>query len=410
MKFVPVSELLELSDSGVWGEEDTNNGISVLRSTNFNANGTLDLGKLTFRVLADRDKDRKLLQPGDILLEKSGGGPKQPVGRVCLYTGDSQPHAFGNFIARLRPNSEILSAYLFYFLWNFHQTGKTSYYQKQTTGLRNLELKRYLAINIPLPNIKEQRRIVDLLSRAEGIIRLRREAQKKASAIIPALFRDIFGDPLTNPKGWPVQALGDLIARGPTNGLYKHKSAYGSGTPILRIDAFYDGSVRDLSTLKRVRLEPDEQRRFALSEGDIVINRVNSPEYLGKSAIIPTLREPSVFESNMMRFSVDDAYALPEFVIALLQEPTSRRHFLANAKHAINQSSINQQDVKSLPAIAPPLHLQRLFVKLASAMQSIELQQQAALIRARQTFNSLLARTFSAAAPEGSQAMEKALA
>lgn len=409
-QYIPLGDLLESSDSGVWGDEDLEAGISVLRSTNFNADGTLDLTKLTFRVLDTRDQSRKLLQAGDILLEKSGGGPKQPVGRVCLFLGDAVPHAFGNFIARLRPGKAVLSEYLFYYLWQFHSSGKTSHYQKQTTGIRNLEFKRYLTIPVPVCSIEEQLRIVDQISRAEGIVRLRRQAQQKAAELIPALFADMFGDPVRNSKGWPLMTLGDLISAGPTNGLYKHQSAYGSGTPILRIDAFYDGRVTDLAKLKRVQVEPDEQRRFAIAAGDIIVNRVNSPEYLGKSALVPELLEPTVFESNMMRFSIDDQLALPEFVIALLQDPSSRRHFLANAKHAINQSSINQQDVKSLPVFAPPLGLQRQFAQRVSSVVAIEQQQQAAMAKAEAVFGSLLAKAFAETGPQVHLEMEKALA
>ena len=206
-QYIPLGDVLESFDSGVWGDEDVEAGTSVLRSTNFNADGTLDLTKLTFRVLDARDKSRKLLQAGDILLEKSGGGPKQPVGRVCLFLGDAVPHAFSNFIARLRPGKAVLSEYLVYYLWQVHSSGKTSHYQKQTTGIRNLEFKRYLTIPVPVCSIEEQQRIVDLLSRAEGIVRLRREAQQKAAELIPAIFIDMFGDPATNPKGWPTSAI-----------------------------------------------------------------------------------------------------------------------------------------------------------------------------------------------------------
>lgn len=226
-------------------------------------------------------------------------------------------------------------------------------------------------------------------------MRLRREAQAKAQAIVPALFVDMFGDAVTNSKGWPKCPLGELICSGPTNGLYKHKSLYGRGTPILRIDAFYSGKVKDLNALKRVELESDiELKRFGVEQGDIVINRVNSPEYLGKSAIIPELPEPIVFESNMMRLSVNRARALPEFVIAQLQQPAARNHFLANAKHAINQSSINQQDVKSLPMIVPPIAAQAKFVEWSTNANSILMQQEEALLTAEQTFASILAKSF----------------
>ncbi len=264
-----------------------------------------------------------------------------------------------------------------------------------------------LGLQIPLPAMGEQLCIVDQLSRAEGIVRLRRQAQQKAAELIPAIFVDMFGDPATNPKGWHALTLGNLIADGPTNGLYKHKSAYGSGTPILRIDAFYDGRVTNLAALKRVRVEPDEQRRFALAADDIIVNRVNSPEYLGKSALVPDLLEPTVFESNMMRFRVDAGRALPEFVIALLQDPSSRRHFLANAKHAINQSSINQQDVKALPVFLPPLELQRQFARRVASVLSIEQQQQAAMAKADATFRALLLRVFAETGPQVHTEMER---
>ncbi|MBN8505822.1 MAG: restriction endonuclease subunit S [Burkholderiales bacterium] len=328
------------------------------------------------------------------------------LNKVALPT---KPGKCSTEIIPLLPSSQCDRQYLSFFL---RAPSTVQQITGRSAGARmpRADMDFVLSLPITLPALDGQRRIVDLLSRAEGIVRLRRQAQQKAAALIPAIFVDMFGDPATNPKGWSRMALGDLIASGPTNGLYKHKSAYGSGTPILRIDAFYDGRVTDLAALKRVQVEPDEQRRYALSAGDIIVNRVNSPEYLGKSALVPELLEPTVFESNMMRFSIDALHALPEFVIALLQNPSTRRHFLTNAKHAINQSSINQQDVKSLPVFAPPLKLQRQFAQRVAAVRAIEQQQQAATSKATATFSALLAKAFTAASPEVQHEAERALA
>ena len=99
----------------------------------------------------------------------------------------------------------------------------------------------------------------------------------------------------------------------------------------------------------------------------------------------------------MMRFSVDKSRVLPEFVIALLQQPASRRHLLANAKHAINQSSINQQDVKSVRVPLPPVALQQVFAQRIGAVASIRSQQAEATNTAQASFNALLANAFRAA-------------
>ncbi|MEJ7687691.1 MAG: hypothetical protein WKG52_12255, partial [Variovorax sp.] len=160
------------------------------------------------------------------------------------------------------------------------------------------------------------------------------------------------------------------------------------------IDAFHDGEVHDIASLKRLRLDAPETERFALAPDDIVINRVNSPEYVGKSALIPPLAETTVFESNLMRLTLDSRRIAPRYLIALLQTPAARQHFQSHAKHAINQASINQQDVRSLPVMLPPLEAQLAFVRYANAAASIVAKQQAALRVAQANFATLLASAF----------------
>lgn len=392
---VKLRDLLEVQNGFAFKTEffSASEGIPLIRIR--------DLGSSTIETRYRGDyRAEFLVEPGDLLIGMDGNFTcRRWAGSAALLN---------QRVCRLRKfSSQTLPEYVFYGI-----QPRLSAIESTTSfsTVKHISARQILDIELPLLSLDEQRRIVDLLSRAEGIVRLRRQAQQKAAELIPAIFIDMFGDPTTNLKGWPRLTLGELIATGPTNGLYKHKSAYGAGTPILRIDAFYDGCITDLASLKRLKIEPDEQRRFALAAGDIIVNRVNSPEYLGKSALVPELLEPTVFESNMMRFSIDDQLALPEFVIALLQDPSSRRHFLANAKHAINQSSINQQDVKSLPVIAPPLHLQREFARRVAAVLAIEQQQQAAMAKAEATFDSLLARAFTDAGQQVHREMEKALA
>jgi type I restriction enzyme S subunit len=332
-----------------------------------------------------------IVPPGSILLVVRSGilAHSFPIAQVA------KPVAFNQDIKAVTPISgDVVPDFLYWFLRSQSMNVVTRGVKKGAT-VHSVQSGFIESLMVPVHPREKQRRIVDLLARAEGIVHLRREAQQKAAELIPAVFIDTFGDLTTNPKRWPVVPLGDLLKSGPSNGLYKHKSAYGTGTPILRIDGFYDGVVTNLAQLKRVRLDDeDELRRFALAEGDIVVNRVNSPEYLGKSAMIPRLTERTVFESNMMRFSVDESRALPEFVIALLQQPAARRHLLANAKHAINQSSVNQQDVKSVPVPLPPVALQQAFAKNIKAVASIRGQQAEALSKAQATFDALLARAF----------------
>lgn len=401
MTFVPLHDLLELSDSGVWGDEDTEHGISVLRSTNFNADGTLDLSKLTFRALDERDRGRKLLRPSDILLEKSGGGPKQPVGRVCLYRGDTRPHAFGNFIARLRPSAGLLSEYLFYYLWYFHSTGKTSHYQKQTTGIRNLEFKRYLGISVPLVSLEEQHRIVDLLSRAEAIVRLRREAQATAQAIIPALFLDMFGDPATNPKRWPTKKLRELVA------------FRSGGTPSKARGDFWIGNLpwvspKDMKTTI-LRDAIDHVSSSVLSETNLKLIPPESVLIVVRGMILVhtvpvALTKVPVTINQDMKALIPQAGLEPTYLLWAMK--VLHPHLLAMVSTAAHGTKkLDTERLEDLALPVPPQGDQARFEQRCQSALGILVQQSEALRKADATFQSLLARTFG-----GNPASQKAVA
>ncbi len=110
----------------------------------------------------------------------------------------------------LRAGPEVLPQWVFYFVrqQRFREEAKRNF--TGTAGQQRVPTAFISSAFIPVPPIAEQRRIVDLLSRAEGIVRLRREAEKKAAELIPALFLDMFGDPATNPKGWPTYSVAEL--------------------------------------------------------------------------------------------------------------------------------------------------------------------------------------------------------
>lgn len=219
-------------------------------------------------------------------------------------------------------------------------------------------------IQIPLPPLDEQQRLAAILDKADAIRAKRREVVAKLDQLLQSVFLEMFGDPSSNPFNWPVHELGDLLIDGPQNGLYKPAQEYGSGTPILRIDGWSAGDIITASPAKRVRLADIEINKYGLKAGDIIINRVNSPVHLGKPALIKEVLEPTVFESNMMRMSIDTTVASPTYLLKYLIQQFVKDQIATRRKDAINQSSINQGDVKSLQINVPPLALQEKFEKI----------------------------------------------
>jgi type I restriction enzyme S subunit len=294
-----------------------------------------------------------------------------------------------NHLAALVPNQRVVPGFLEHSLHVFSPMRLI-----QDTGYPSIRLSDVATMEIPLPPLVEQRRIAEVLDQAEALRAKRRAALALLDSLTQSLFLDLFGDPVTNPKGWPVRRLGELIIDGPQKGLYKPSSNYGSGTPILRIDAFYDGVVTDISALKRVRLTEAEASIFQLSENDVVINRVNSLEYLGKCALIPELHEQTVFESNMMRMRFDPKIAHPRFVVQFLQTGFAKSQIQMRAKHAVNQASINQQDVSGFRVSLPSIELQQEFARRVGAVEKLKTAQRASLAELDALFASLQHRAF----------------
>lgn len=282
----------------------------------------------------------------------------------------SRAVAFNQDLRALVPRDGVDGRYLAYYLKASEQR-VLELVDEASHGTKRLTSDRFERIDVPIPPLDEQRRIAEVLDRVEGLRARRRATLSLLDALQQALFLDLFGDATENPKGWPRIPLGNLITAGPQNGLYKPASEYGSGTPILRIDAFYDGAITKLATLKRVRVSSEEVVKYGLCPDDIVINRVNSLEYLGKSAIVPELSEPTVFESNMMRFAVDRSRVDPVYLIHFLQTPFVRSQVQSAAKKAVNQASINQQDVRGILVNLPPIALQRELRARVKAMDSL---------------------------------------
>lgn len=134
--------------SGEWGKEDeTGDGIPVLRTTNFTNDGVVNYDSVVTRSIVKNNIQEKYLRYGDILLEKSGGSDKQPVGRVVYYDGPENMYLFNNFTGLLRiKNTEIwFPRYVFYSLYANYRKGGTRQYQNKTTGLHNLQSDAYIS-------------------------------------------------------------------------------------------------------------------------------------------------------------------------------------------------------------------------------------------------------------------------
>ncbi len=333
-------------------------GIRIIRIANVQK-GYIEENAPAFYPIDSVGLEKYMLEEGDLLMSLTGN-----VGRVACLQKEMLPAALNQRVACLRLKVDrITKGFLFHIL-------NSDFFEQQcvqaSNGVaqKNISTEWLKDYEIPLYSIEEQLKITDILDKVRRIIISRNDELSALDNLIKARFVEMFGDPYVNPLKWKKLKIKDAVIIEPQNGLYKPQSDYvtdGTGIPILRIDGFYDGMVTDFASLKRLKCSEMERQRYLLLEDDIVINRVNSIEYLGKCAHIKELLEDTVYESNMMRMHFDPEYYNPVYICKLLCSQFIYDQIVNHAKKSVNQASINQKDVLDFNIYQPPLDLQNEF-------------------------------------------------
>lgn len=329
----------------------------------------------------------KMASPEDILISV-----RAPIGAINYAKENC---CIGRGLAAITPDkAKVSSEFIFWLL-----KGKNAELNRKGTGSTFKAIGRKILEEILIPDIslEKQLQYATVLEKVYGIIQARKLELQKLDVLIKARFIEMFGDPMTNPHNLPRVTLGSVLTIEPQNGLYKPQSDYVSdktGVPILRIDSFYDGKVVNFSSLKRLICSEIELKRYSLYENDIVINRVNSIEYLGKCGLVQGLIENTVFESNMMRLHVDEHKLHPVYITKLLCSQFIYQQILKRAKKAVNQASINQKDVQSLVVYMPPIEQQERFAAFVAQTDKSKVAIQKSLDETQLLFDSLMQEYF----------------
>jgi len=326
-----------------------------------------------------------IVEPGDYLIGMDGNfrchrwqGPKallnQRVCRLRYFNGDVDPE------------------YIYYGIQMKLQDIEDNTSFATVKHISGLQIKN---ITLPLPMIEEQHHVVDILSRAEGIVRLRREAQKKTAEVIPALFLDMFGDPLTNPKGWPVVPVRDFVLRFEGG---KNLQAGEDGTSefhILKVSAVTSGKYIEMEA-KPAPIGYSPPSSYIVREGDLLFSRANTEQLVGATTVVDLTNGKTLLPDKLWRFVWREGrYISPHYVCTLFQNP-SIRVMLSKIASGTSSSmkNISQEKLfKICVPIATYKH-QLDFEHKAQMIISIQSQQAAAMEKALSTFDALLARSF----------------
>jgi len=400
LKRVSISKVVEKPISGEWGNEAELeiDGIPVIRNTNFSDDGRIDLHDVAFREIPDRKIEKKRLKPGDIIIEKSGGSKNQPVGRVVYFDiDDGKDYLFSNFTSAIRPKKDVEPKYVHYGLLHSYMRGGSELFQNKTTGIRNLQLKRYLdKVKIPLPTLSEQKAIVAKLDHAQRLIDIDNEMLTKYDELIQSVFLEMFGDPVTNPKGWERSLIKNLaddskysIKAGPFGSALKKEFYVEDGYKIygqeqvIRDDFNYGDYYINEERFEKLK-------NCEIKKDDVLISLVGSYGYI---SVVPEGIERGIINPRLMKISFDKDKVLPFFFKSLFTNESFEK-LVEDQTHGGTMGILNTTIVKKLNIPVPPISLQVLFLNKLKAIKSEMSEIEVSLKKSEELFSSLVQGAF----------------
>jgi type I restriction enzyme S subunit len=355
--------------SGLWkGDREPLKPANVVRSTNFRGDGVLDFSDVVQLPVEGRLFEERALLPGDIVIERSGGGPKQPVGRVAYFNPpDDAAYFTSNFTTALRvvDRSKFDPEFVALYLHALYLSGATETLQRATTGIRNLDWQEYLAFEVPNLDIADQQSLARVITLLRTEYDVEARSAENAIETKQALMADMFSRGLRGegqyeteigylPRSWNLMLFSE-VRQWLQYGTSTRCSPVEASYPVLRIPNIGSGKV-DASDLKYCDLPEKEAAKYQLELGDLIFIRTNGVlERLGSCAVYRGAPKQALFASYLIRARLDLKRVEPRFVAHFYGSKLGTSLVAGRATPASDgKYNLNTGTIDALPLPVPP--------------------------------------------------------
>ena len=349
--------------------------------------GRVDLGGAkTFDEAVHHIRDQFKIKNGDILMALSGA----TVGKIAVADALTEGAFLNQRVAIIRGRLPENTEYLKYIF-----SGELLQKLLLNAGgaaQPNLSPKDLVDMEIPLPPLAEQKRIASILDKADAIRRKRQQAIQLADDFLRAVFLDMFGDPVANPKEWEVGTIRDLVATANYGSSAKASEIDGE-FPMLRMgNITYSGAI-DMTKLKYVDLSEKDQPKYLAEKGDLLFNRTNSKELVGKTAVYD--REESVAIAGYLIRVRTNGEGNSYYISGYLNSAHGKSTLQNMCKSIVGMANINAQEVQDIQIFLPPVELQNKYAGIVEATKERLISHNESKESLKDLFDSLSQKAFS---------------
>jgi type I restriction enzyme, S subunit len=432
-----INEVVEEFQPGFACGRRQDNGYVQLRMNNIGLEGKVVTNSLLRVPKLETNLEKYKLKKRDIIFNNTNSA--ELVGKTVIFNDEIENCVYSNHLTRIRVNENlILPEFLVNYLRLEQRKGTFELLCRRFVGQAAVPRESLLNLEFLLPPINEQKRIIQKIeelfkeskSARESLDKIPQIMKKFKQSVLASAFKgelvpqDPNDEPAEKllekievgrkttkitkkieldendlseiPQNWKWAPLGDLLDNLQYGTSDKASATAETGIPILRMGNIQEGKL-DLSSLKYIKLETKELQKYILQKNDILINRTNSPELVGKSAMFNTDKN-FVFASYLIRLTTVRNLVIPQYVNYVINSLYGRRHVEKVRHQVAGQSNINSGDIRQMPIPLSPLNEQRRIVskiaELFSFADQIEKSVEETKKRAGRMDQAILAKAF----------------
>jgi type I restriction enzyme S subunit len=396
---VTLSEALlsaEVFTDGDWVESKDQNpagDVRLVQMADIGVGQYLDRSDRYLTSETARRLNCTFLKPGDLLVSRM----PDPLGRCCIFPGDSKRCVTVVDVCIIRPDPTVLEPrWLMHCLNSPGLQGQMNRFATGTTRAR-ISRKNLGRVSIGLPRIAEQRRIAAILDQADALRAKRSQAMKMLDNLAQATFLDLFGDPVSNDRGWKRIPLANVVS-GIASGqspVCEARPARNGEWAVLKLGAVSYGRFNasenkaflgDVASIKRVEVQP----------GDFLFSRKNTKELVGATVVVDDVPPRRLLPDLIFRIDLIDGQIEAQYLHGLLTNPRKRPQVVSLASgSASSMSNISQARLLGLKIEVPPIGLQHEYSARVHQIDRLRARYERDLLELDNLFASLQFRAFS---------------
>ena len=391
MKIFKLKDISEFIRNGVTIKQNISSkeGIPITRIETI-SKGIIDFDKLGYADIFEFEKYKDwLLKKGDILISHINS--EKHLGKSAIFLDNDVSIIHGMNLLCIRVIDDIVfPEYLQLFFKTNQYKRQIKKIMKKSVNQASFSVNDFKEILIRLPKLDIQEKIIKKIMTLEKILENNKLKLKFLSELNKSLFTTMFGDIKTNDKNWEIKKLGEVIQT--QYGTSKKATSIVTGFPILRMNNITYSGEMDYRDLKYIELSDNEKEKFLLKKGELLFNRTNSKELVGKTGLFE-LDTPMAFAGYLIKMKPSNLIH-SKFLLFFMNSEFMKKLLYNKAKNIVGMANINAKELEDFSIILPPIELQNKFAEKVEKIEKLKFEIEKSIEMAQNLYNSLISKYF----------------